>query len=355
MPLTTLEVDLLHIIWPRLPSHNLRRDDYEHLLNYLRFEFKHLAAPTALPITDAMRYLVHLQANVAEPQATALEVLRTQLRKSPSHSVNDIGRFAEFLAKAWLTISVTISRPQALPWQASVVWNEGTLLEKAISNSFQRLKTAHHDGVSTPESIPGHFTIPYLTKNYRWTVQWSDNLTEHLTLDWANKIVTIYQHKICLLNHLQYSQDCPIPQDVLEEALDTLNVLFPPSDIATQRYLGDQGRLFHLLGYCNRDDYRDLEHYAYWRKNLRQLLGELRDPPYGWRQLRLDENRRNLKEFAMFWIAAVVAVALAVGFGIASTYFAARGYDIAVAQYKLALAQACSAPGANITLPEYCS
>ncbi|RYP23214.1 hypothetical protein DL767_008897 [Monosporascus sp. MG133] len=168
-------------------------------------------------------------------------------------------------------------------------------------------------------------------------------------------MVKVYEHKICMFNHHNFSDDCPMPGKVLREALEKLNLLFPPNDPETQRYLHPSVvSLFHELGFCGEGNSSHLGHYRYWQKSLGQLAGELEEEPYGWRQLLPDKNLGILRESPAFWPTAIVAIVLALGSGITSTCFAAKAYDVAVAQYDLALAQVCSTPGANITLPKYC-
>ncbi|KFA68640.1 hypothetical protein S40285_10835 [Stachybotrys chlorohalonatus IBT 40285] len=222
-----------------------------------------------------------------------------------------------------------------------------------VADTFKALGGARDGGQRVVEStLLRRFTIPNLVQDYRWTVQWTSNLADHLLIErmGTGKRVTIYEHKICLLNHLQYGQDCPVPRDALEEALDTLNLLFPPTDPATHRYLKAQHRPFHQLGFCSRNVKRDLQHYRYWQNNLVDLLHDLEEQPYGLGQLRLDKDRRNLLQFATFWIATIVALltVISIAFGVVSTVYAAR-------QYNLALAQACSTPDGAVNLPEYCS
>ncbi|RYP72904.1 hypothetical protein DL771_003942 [Monosporascus sp. 5C6A] len=114
--------------------------------------------------------------------------------------------------------------------------------------------------------------------------------------------------------------DCPVPRKVLREALETLNPLFfPPNDPEAQQYQHRQGRPFHELGSAVRVI------AATWAitgtgRSLDQLAGELEKEPYGWRQSIPEKNLGNLRESATVWLTAIVAMVLALGFGITSTY-----------------------------------
>jgi len=279
------------------------------------------------------------------------------------HTVLNISRLAEFLVAIWLTLKVALPGIQLMTFQPTVSWTAEKSLTDAINEAFASLRT-HPSGANTQTpafsgTLPAHFTIAYLTKNHGWTVSWSSNLLEHLQIDPHTKTVVIYEHKMALVNHLQDldnpTRHCPLPRAVLEEALDTLHILFPPENSPTKTWLEDQNRPFHTLGSCGRSEKRDISNYAYWQTNLWQLAAELNKPRRGLRQLTVDADQRNLVDVVTFWTAAVVAVGLALGFGIASTYFSAKSYWVGQAQYDLALAQACSAEGANLSLPQYCS
>ncbi|KAI3343175.1 hypothetical protein F4824DRAFT_133600 [Ustulina deusta] len=156
----------------------------------------------------------------------------------------------------------------------------------------------------------GRLTMSHLIDKYGWAVSWTSDLTEHLTVNSRTKVVKMYEHKICLLHHFEFGHECPIPQEAIKEALDTLNLLFPSEDVPTQRYLEDEGRPFHLLGSCNREDHRDLAHYRYWHKGLGRLLSVIDEEPPGLQQFVLDREHRNFREVTTFWLAVVVIIFL---------------------------------------------
>ena len=65
----------------------------------------------------------------------------------------------------------------------------------------------------------------------------ADSISDHLQFDSRRQTLTVYRHKICLSNHLDSIDRCPIPKGVLGEILDTLNLLFPFGDLATKQLL----------------------------------------------------------------------------------------------------------------------
>ncbi|KAF2964130.1 hypothetical protein GQX73_g9455 [Xylaria multiplex] len=196
--------------------------------------------------------------------------------------------------------------------------------------------------------------MAYLERHHGFQVRWTDNLTEHLTVDWTYKTVTVYEHLICLWNHLE-TDAAIIPKAVLEEAIDTLNLLFPSESRETQDYLQKRGRTFWKLGYCK--GRRDLEvgRYFYWGNNVQQLMDIIDEPKTGFQQFKLDKERKNILEFATFWTAAAVAflTILSFLFGTVATVYTVKQYNVAIATYNLQLAQACATQ--EIFLPQYCS
>ncbi|KAH8891694.1 hypothetical protein GQ53DRAFT_720370 [Thozetella sp. PMI_491] len=232
-----------------------------------------------------------------------------------------------------------------------MAWGRDQTLEGLVTAKFEAVKARNEAVLKGDKGHPvqTYFNMAYLHKNYGWAVQWVDNLADHLSIDRKNKIVAIYEHKVCLFNHLMYGSGAPIPQAALEEAADTLNLLFPRDD-DTRKFLKDEGRDFLEVGLIARADSRDLGDYHYWRKSLSDLVDELKVPPTGLRQITLDTEGRNLYQVLTFWLAVIVGVlaVLSIVFGTVSTVYTIK-------QYNLAVAQACSTPGAETTLPQYCA
>ncbi len=198
--------------------------------------------------------------------------------------------------------------------------------------------------------IDPRMTIAYLSYHGRIMVLWTSNLADHLSIDWKNRVITVYEHKISLWNHLKYTKQQLIPRDVLEEAIDTLNLLFPLNDAGTRDFLRQNGKPFYGLGYCNREQCYDLEKYSYWRGRVAELMEIMNEEPSGLQQLLLSKDGRNLLQFATFWVAVAVAILTIVSIvsGTVQTVYALK-------QYNLAVAQACATPGSAELLPRYCS
>ncbi|KAI1359135.1 hypothetical protein F5Y08DRAFT_320267 [Xylaria arbuscula] len=336
-------------VWPALRDRRLRIDYYHALIAHLRRELTILMrSPNPVKDSDLHRALerLHLlRKNMDKPLGELFEALKREGKQFPGI---EISRFAEFLTRAWITIELDMSSFSARS-------TETTPLHVIIQEKFNRLIPLES---AMATGTLNRLTMKHLIDTFGWTVSWTSDLTEHLSVNSRTKVVVIYEHKICLLHHFEFEDHgiCPIPKDAIREALDTLNLLFPPDDIPTQKYLDREGKPFYRLGTCGRGvHYRNLTHYRYWHKGLTYLLRASEEEPIGFKQFRLDKEHRNFREVTTFWLAVVVIIFLTLGFGIISSVFAAKSYQVALMQYKLDLAQACSAPGATVSLPHYCA
>ncbi|KAJ2985638.1 hypothetical protein NUW58_g5426 [Xylaria curta] len=324
--LDDVSAGVIYRLWPDLKGQSLRQDFYSNILAHLSQESAILTGPlqpTQKPdiqqILEHLRHLGILKRNVDNPLNLTLDHLETEFGEINNFEL--IHR-TWFLIKAWLTVELeTPNSAGQLGAGTSVGGGENATLRQIIEARFQEL-------------IPDE-------GRYGWTVIWTSDLAKHLTVDTRAKSVAIYEHKICLLHHSDFGKLCPIPQEAIREALDTLNVLFPPHDLPTQRYLKREGRPFYQLGSCNRKNNRDLANYRYWHEGLAQLRRVLDEEPIGLSQFVFNEDRRNIRNITTFWLAVVVVGFLTFGFGIISSVFAAKAYQVALMQYDLQLAQTC--------------
>ncbi|KAI1737803.1 hypothetical protein F4680DRAFT_206549 [Xylaria scruposa] len=354
--LDDVSADIICQVWPALRGRRLRQDYYSSLLTHLKREFaKQIRSPHPIKDSDIQHIfssLDLLKKNADKPLSQVSDIIRTDLEESCGLKVLHI---IGYLTRAWLTIGFDTSDFLSQSKAAASGRTEIIApLEEIVKGRFHNLVSSES---ARSDDTLGRFTMRYLIDKHGWTVSWTSDLTEHLSVNPRTKFVKVYEHKICLLHHFKFEglHPCPIPREAIREALDTLNLLFPSEDVLTQRYLQDEGKSFHRLGSCNRDNYRDLSHYHYWHTGLAQLLRATEEEPLGFKQFILDREHRNFREVTTFWLAVVVIVFLTLGFGVISTVFAAKSYQVAMMQYNLDLAQACSMPGARVSLSRYCA
>ncbi|KAK4466255.1 hypothetical protein QBC42DRAFT_293602 [Cladorrhinum samala] len=228
------------------------------------------------------------------------------------------------------------------------LWEEETCLSKALAQHFSSLPSSPLGDMKSKKIEP-NMTMAFLSSNRGVKVRWTSNLSEHLSMDWKSRVISVYEHKICLWNYLNASRPCIIPQTILGEAVDTLNLLFPLNDAPTKAFLRQQRIHFYGLGNCGRERCYELAKYEVWRERLANLVDVMSEEPRGTQQLALSKDGKHLLNFATFWVASAVALLtiISIALGTVQTIYSFK-------QYSLAVARACSAPDAATSLPRYC-
>jgi hypothetical protein len=352
-------------IWPALSPdevHGMRKQ-YAPLLDHFR---QHLASIEENPeffavrATDGIARLIGLLQSINTPVAKDAVVAAavTDLKLGQASQAK-ILRSIDMAASMWTTTmlsSLDFPRPGLLIWG-------GEALNDLFKTSFTEqccisLPKDQYDKESFQSSDKAlDFTAASLVANHGFTLCWTSNLAAHLNIDWQHKILTVYEHKIALYNHLRFpSPNSPLPSALLAEALDTINLLFPFQHDPTKRLLARHSKPFYGLGWCGRSATLSLDDFRIWRTRIDELAQASRQPPVGVQQLRLARDRRNLLSFATFWMACGVGVLTVAGlvFAVVAAVYGAMQYRLALDQYRLSVAQACMDPAARVALAEWC-
>lgn len=267
------------------------------------------------------------------------DIVRELAGKFPGAETEAIRRSVELSVRMWLTVNTHTSDIQVGPISAGDIpidWAQDVSLNELFRRRFGRCVQTH--GQKESARLHHAFTGVYLVNTCGMRLRWTDDIAAHLVFDPRRNKLTIYRHKACLNSHLMKQQDCPIPRDVLEEVLDTLDLLFPPFDVATQHLLDKEGQQsLYTLG-CRRSNRSlDLGYYQYFGEKL-EYLAEAFDSPRTWRQLALD--RRNKLEWSAFWVTVMVAIltVISIPCNIIQATYSVKGYYVAVAQGNAAVA-----------------
>ncbi|KAI1379796.1 hypothetical protein F4677DRAFT_407677 [Hypoxylon crocopeplum] len=356
------KLEFVRRYWPSLPDYGFQEAHYVRLLQYADRQIEKLQRQrTAYSISsrDEVGQLIErLRQPTSLTKASAI-----QDSTPAAFSPTSVSRSLDLAASIWLTVRVESTQVDTTNVNDnSIVWADHTTLQDCVTTHFSIIQHDLPEGEL--DRIPRSLTAANLCHRYRFRVAWTDNLAKHLTVDWDHKEIIIYEHVIFLFNHIKYPSHCHIPIAILEEAIDTINLLFPSGERETRTFLEGAKRTFFRLGYCERERCLRPSAFRFWRKNILQLIKVLDEPPTGWRQLGLDREQRNFLDWATFWLALVVAILTitSIAFGIASIVYAVesyeiavKSYDVGVAQLELAVAQACAAPGAKTDLPQFCT
>ncbi|KAI1074399.1 hypothetical protein F5B20DRAFT_563600 [Whalleya microplaca] len=349
-------------VWPLLPDDVYQDEHYIMYFQHVDQQIKKLqrqnAAYSVSTRHEVSRIFEYFQQLPSTTKSAAINSYA-----SSAYSLDSVSRVIELAATVWLTVRVDSVCPHDHGVNGGcIAWQGHLSLGACIQSYFEIEDLEVTEGKRN--RIPRSFTMAHLCRRYGFRVIWTNNLADHLIINWEHKIVTIYEHLICLWNHCKYTNDCHIPQAILEEAIDTINLLFPSDKADTQAFLRITNKSFWKLGYCERQRCMQLSGYHYWRGSIQQLMEVLDDPPTGFNQISLDKERRNFVEWATFWVAFIVALLtiISIVFGIVSIVYAVKSYDIAIkslnvgiAQLELASAQACAAPDAATDLPQFCA
>ncbi|KAI1125055.1 hypothetical protein F5Y10DRAFT_247975 [Nemania abortiva] len=338
-------------IWPNLTKENYIHKTYIGVLRYFEAQTQCHGHDTTFSDTlSVMNGLASTQ-DALFTRSSCIAATRAQVTEPVTETT--VMNYSERALRMMLTLDIRIDSREGFGLRdrsSTIDWGDSTSLARTIENHF--LSNGHHHkrGMVTGRIDPT-LSLAYLC-NYRgFKVFWTSNISEHLNISWKSKIITIYEHKVFLWNHLRNSKTPIIPRAILEEAIDTLNLLFPLNDRLTAALLAQNGKEFQGLGYCSRprDLCLDLGKFNIWKDRIAELVEIMNEEPKGLKQLALEKDGRNFLPFITFWVAIAVAV-----LSILNLPFAIISMQYTVKQYDLALAQACSAPNARDILPQYC-
>ncbi|KAF4951250.1 hypothetical protein FSARC_12977 [Fusarium sarcochroum] len=227
---------LLRTIWPELcvDGSNFQKH-YSHILEYFDNELNIIrdngdfyAVQSAHSICTLIQEMKTLDV------ITRRQILSTARERIPRLPVADdkLLRSIDVAIRLWLTIDISSSnfgRDNILSWRSDQT------LQDLIHSHFKDKRRTKYP--RTENRINPHLTAEFLNSNFGYTITWTHSLADHLAIDWKYKVITIYEHKICLYNHMRFPGSSIVPQDVIEEAVDTMNLLFPFQDDATKRFL----------------------------------------------------------------------------------------------------------------------
>lgn len=334
--------ELIYRIWPDIEPNPwiFSENQYTSFFEYITQELKSLNRNRADFAAESLEGNVDLisllRKNVNCPLHTVLQTLKGSfLNVDESALIKTL----ELSARLWLTTKVTVGGREVIPSQAgfqTIEWFPEISLREAVHSHFALSNLAEIQDNSPSPSLDPSFTASTLVDVCSIKLSWTSNLMEHLRFDKRNHVLTVYEHKICLLNHMK-GTDSPLPLDLLRETIDTLNLLFPFGHGPTRELLRRENKLaLYGLGTCNRGRRLTIGDYRVWRVQIARLIDVFNEPPRNWWQLLSD--RRDLREWATFWLGPMVLMLTVVSIvtGTVSSVYAVK-------QYNLARAQACAA------------
>jgi len=343
---------LFEAFWPKIPINEFSTKASQRFADYVNSELSILETQSGRFVVTDRAEVINVVKFLREKRARTLGDILDNLgthqivqnpglnRRAEIHALVELG------ARIWLTINVDTlglaAASQKFPPIETLRWNEATSLQSLVRSRFNHETTI--PGLGEAGMIPSHLNIAELCSKYRYRVSWSDSLLEHLTIrdEGGVKEIVFYEHLFCLKYQLEYADESPFPKDVIEEAIDTFNLLFPmttPMGKDTRRFLRKENRNFYILGPCGRERrYLEFSNYKHWRYNIQQLVDIIAGPAPGWRQVLLDRDARNFEKVMTIWIGitATILALITIVFGILALCLALKANDLTRKALKLA-------------------
>lgn len=343
--------EIVSRIWPSsgIEENSISDELYKTFLHYVEEECnhrRHHSSKSAIQTLDSTLSILDDFRNTRNK--TRRELLSSISRKFINIEDQTILDQMDIAARLLLTFHIRSSSSSLGPIDIgvdSIGWLNDQTLEDLVHSRINRScgpATRHRH-----REFDEDFTATFLSSTCGIRLHWTNNLADHLKLNRKRRSISVYQHKVCLLHHLDSSEEPILPRPLLSETLDTFELLFPWHNKDTRSFLLENNKPIYGLGRCGRKRIPNIEHYVFWGHRLSDLLDVFEDPPRNVWQLWRDQ--RNFNEWAAFWLALLVIVLTVVSIvaGMVSTVYSIK-------QYNLALAQACVAEDAAKQLPGFC-
>ncbi|OAL47864.1 hypothetical protein IQ07DRAFT_623001 [Pyrenochaeta sp. DS3sAY3a] len=334
---------IINTLWPdlRLVEQDFIEDDYADLLRVIDQTLKGLAYYKESFADQLLGSFLTTVTQLRENQGTAKTTLVKNVVaiRYPGVDPDNIVRSIELAARLWLGVNIcsratSIGRTNAR--DSCIEWSNNRSLSEVVAEQFERKAIA---AIDDDLSLDVSLTAVNLKEKRGVQIRLTNNLVDHLKLEGppGERSLSIYGQKLHLINHHKDHETTMLQRQMLEEAIYTLDLLFPVSDSETIKLLKDQGLHFNgLAPYEEVPVLSTLNDFVYWRRNLEQLVRLLNGPPESTGQMLRDKQF-----FVTLWIGIFGVLIVTILFGIAATVLAAIQYVVAVRSYNLALALAC--------------
>ncbi|KAG7006204.1 hypothetical protein G7Y79_00015g037940 [Physcia stellaris] len=269
-----------------------------------------------------------------------------KVRRPNNETDERINASINLALRLWLTMDI---REKDLYSRRGTPWNDVSPLSTFIETQFR----GPEGGVN--KVLGNGMTAIELKRNNGISVNWINNLEDHLSYDISRKSLNVYHLEYVLQAHLQCKVGI-IPEQVIKETVLSFHLLFPNhwnQRTPTAKYLK---KLKHAsfpevpLDGIEIPQQFQLAHFHYWQDRLAILLSESQLPPTTTAlestlpTLRLLWNdRRNPHQWWTFWFAATILL-LTVIFGVITSVATCMQTSYTYQSLQLARAAATGYP-----------
>ncbi|KAF5483963.1 hypothetical protein CGCF413_v014484 [Colletotrichum fructicola] len=206
---------------------------------------------------------------------------------------------------------------------AAIVFNAGKLSLPSSSSVVPEPDASEVAGIQS--RLTHRLTAVNIKKYTRINIKETQFLPNHLKLYETYEYTTLYVFRDMrwLLDAVKM-ENFPVPKEVIQETIDTLNYLYP-WDRATMKLLKREGVNMHDFQdpIPDRPRFRD---FKYYKPRMVDVAYEFLNPPKSWTTIWKD--RRNSMQFWTFWLGLLIFF-FTLGFGVAATVLAVLQLDVA--------------------------
>ena len=299
--------NLINVFWPhiQLTEINFVSDDYIVFFDFIGKTLQDLCRHAAYYADQQLDDLLATIEKLRKDQAmTRSEIVAAIQRDHINVDEKLIHCSIELAAYLWSGIYIK-SKDSTVKNQVSqetrINWLNDQNLAGAIAECF-RIEKSRSSGKGL--ALDGSLTAIKLRDQRGVEIIWTDNLADHLRLHGQRKdrSLTIFRQKSLLINH-RLAANPIIPIEVLDEAVRTLDLLFPLGDEKTAAFLKTAGVHLNVAGASKIQQADVRTEFKYWKDEILQLIRILEDRPkqldrlyatleilanslrYGWRYL----------------------------------------------------------------------
>lgn len=258
----------------------------------------------------------------------------------------------DLAVRLWTGVNVHSRGLRILQSQESCIeWPPHSGLSQVIAITFQKREGKAQSAQYS--SFDESFTATGLRDTCSLKIVWTDSLLDHLKLlgPRGKRELLIYKHRISLVDHRKGPNPIFAQDELMDETIRTLDLLFPTHDRHVSAFLVEENVQMWIEDPLETPRATQIDEFLYWNGRLAQLLKLFYGPPESRLQRLLDT--RDTAQFATLWVAVFGVTSLTILFGVLSTVYSAKQYHVALDSYKLALAQACHQT--SPPLPGYCA
>lgn len=203
----TSKFQLACAIWPQsgLSVSTFQENEYKAFFAFFDQELSHFTRShldiTAECVEGIIGLIVIFKDSIQEPQAKVIQKFRERF---PAIRQSDLYACIELVARICFTFKMILDNSLSAIGQTSVgllEWPAEISLKEAAQSLFEPAgPLANMERCLSPNLDPS-LTASALVEICGVKLSWTSNIMDHLRLDKRHRTLTIYEHKICLLNH----------------------------------------------------------------------------------------------------------------------------------------------------------